>query len=82
MLDLLSRELDKIEVEHTAEELVLHAAVCFGMAPKLFKNEEKRNRLNQWYDKVFSSPILNQRYDKMLLQNLRKDILKKYCGIY
>ena len=82
MLNLLSRELDKIEVEHTAEELVLHAAVCFGMAPKLFKNEEKRNRLNQWYDKVFSSPILNQRYDKMLLQNLRKDILKKYCGIY
>jgi hypothetical protein len=36
MLSLLSRELDKIKVEHTAEDLMLHAAVCFGMVPKLF----------------------------------------------
>ncbi|UFH47407.1 glycosyltransferase [Flavobacterium galactosidilyticum] len=82
ILNLLSRELDKIEVEHTAEELMLHAGVCFGMAPKLFKNEEKINGLNQWYDKVFASEVLIQRYDEEWLLDFRKNILGKYCGIY
>ena len=81
ILNLLSRELDKIEVEHTAEELMLHAAVCFGMAPKLFKNQEKRNGLNQWYDKVFASKVLTQRYDKEWLLDFRNNIQRMYCGI-
>ena len=82
MLNLLSRELDKIEVEHTAEELVLHAAVCFGMANKLFNDPVKHKALRQWHNKVFGSPVLNQRYDKDRLLHFRKNILGKCCGIY
>ena len=82
MLDLLSRELDKIEVEHTAEELMLHAAVCFGMANKLFNDPVKHKALRQWHNKVFGSPVLNQRYDKDRLLHFRKNILGKCCGIY
>jgi len=82
MLNLLSRELDKIEVEHTAEELMLHAAVCFGMANKLFNDPVKHKALRQWHNKVFGSPVLNQRYDKDRLLHFRKNILGKCCGIY
>ena len=82
MLNLLSHELDKIEVEHTAEELMLHAAVCFGMANKLFNDPVKHKALRQWHNKVFGSPVLNQRYDKDRLLHFRKNILGKCCGIY
>ncbi len=81
MLNLLSRELDKIKVEHTAVELMLHAAVCFGIGAKLFKNEEKQKALCQWHDKVFASEVLTQRYDKEWLLNFRKNILRMYCGL-
>ena len=82
MLNLFSRELDKIDVEHTAEELMLHAAVCFGMANKLFNDPVKHKALRQWHNKVFGSPVLNQRYDKDRLLHFRKNILGKCCGIY
>lgn len=78
---LLSRELDKLQVEHSPEELMLHAAVCFGMVSILFKNKEEQIVLHQWHDKVFASPILNQRYDKDWLLNFRKNILRMYCGV-
>ena len=82
---LLSRELDKIQVEHTPEELMLHAAVCFGIAPVLFKNKEQQIAINQWLDRVFSSKVLTQRYDKKRLLDFRKNILKTssplICGL-
>lgn len=81
MFNLLSRELDKINVEHTAEELMLHLAICFNMAPRLFKNEEKRKALQQWLDKVFSSTVLSQRYDEKWLLEFKKNMMKTYCGI-
>lgn len=81
MFNLLSRELDKIGVKHSAEELMLHLAICFNMAPRLFKNEEKQKALLQWIDKVFSSAVLNQRYGKEWLLDFKKNILKSYCGI-
>lgn len=48
---------------------------------KLFKNEEKRNGLNQWCDKVFASEVLTQRYDKERSQDVRNNILRKHSGI-
>lgn len=79
VIALLSRELDKIGVVHSVEELMLHATICFGAAPMLLKNNEKREALRKWFDKVFASPILNQRYDKIQLHNFRKFISKSYC---
>lgn len=81
MFNLLSRELDKIGVDHSAQELMLHLAICFRMAPRLFKNEEKQRALLQWLDKVFSSTVLSQRYDEKWLLEFKKNMLKTYCGL-
>ena len=81
VIALLSRELDKIDVVHSVEELMLHATICFGTAPMLLRNKEKQKAMRKWFDKVFASPVLNQLYDKDWLLHFRKNILRKYCGI-
>jgi glycosyltransferase involved in cell wall biosynthesis len=78
---LLSRELDKIGVQHSAEELMLHVAVCFGLGKKLFYNDDKRSQLKAWHDKIFKSQILNKKFSPALLDNFRQNILNQYCGI-
>lgn len=81
VLALLSRELDKFEVEHSAEELMMHGSVCFGTGKLMFKDKNKLWELNKWYDKLFSSPVLERIYDKLWLENFRKDILRMYCNV-
>lgn len=81
MFNLLSRELDKVDVEHTAEELMLHLAICFGMAARLFKREDRQKELRKWLDKVFSSVVLAQRYDTRWLLEYKKNMLRAHCGI-
>lgn len=81
VIALLSRELDKVGIVHSVEELMLHAAVCFGAAPMLLKSKEKQKVLRKWLNKVFASSILNQRYDKLRLDNLKKFISQGYCGM-
>ncbi|TDE18686.1 glycosyltransferase family 2 protein [Dyadobacter psychrotolerans] len=81
VLRLLSRELDKLKVSHSAQELMLHGAVSFGAGPKLFIAKEKQKELKEWYDKVFSSSVLNERYDKSWLIDFRSKVQQLYCGI-
>ena len=80
VLSLLSRELDKIEISHSPEELMLHGAVCFGLGRKLVINLEKRKQIKQWYDRVFSSHILLKRYEKSWLGGFRAEIETSYFG--
>lgn len=55
VVKLLSRELDKYEIIHNVEELMIHAAICFGYRKRYFNNPEKLRRLNDWLDKVLSA---------------------------
>lgn len=81
VLSLLSRELDKIEVPHSADELMMHGAVSFGLGPNLFNNAEKRQHIRRWYDKVFSSHILQKRYKKAWLDAFRVEIERLYLHL-
>ena len=81
VLSLLSRELDKLNIPHSPEELMLHGAVSFGLGPKLFIATEKRKELLAWYDKVFSSSVLNERYEHNWILSFRGEIQRRYCGI-
>jgi glycosyltransferase involved in cell wall biosynthesis len=55
VIKLLSRQLNKYEIDHTVGELAMHAAICFGYKI-FFNNTEKIQRLNEWLDKVFAAP--------------------------
>lgn len=81
VISLLSRELDKIQVPHNIEELMLHAAVCFGNIESLIKNQLKYNALLAWHERIFLSPILKQRYSAAFLKDFKKEIQFRYCGI-
>ena len=81
VLVLLSRELDKIDISHSADELMLHGAVSFGLGLKLFNNAEKRQQIQSWYDKVFSSHILQKRYERAWLDAFRIEIEGLYLHL-
>ncbi|QIL38191.1 glycosyltransferase [Pedobacter sp. HDW13] len=81
VLGLLSRELDKLGVEHSADELKLHGAMCFGMGKHIFRNEETIEELHQWHDKLFQSATLRDKYSEEWLTIFRAEILKLYCGL-
>lgn len=81
VIELLSRELDKLRIDHDIEELMLHSAVCFGLAPKLIKDKTKELALLAWYEKIFSSSILNKRYSKEWLLNFKNYMLFAYSGV-
>lgn len=55
ILNLFSRELDKLQISYDEHELMLHLAVSFGMGQYLIKDDLKKQRLLNWYNKVFSS---------------------------
>jgi len=81
VLSLISRELDKINVPHNVRELMLHGSVSFGMATFKFRDESSVDELIKWYNKIFDSEILAQRYQREWLNAFKKEILKAYCGI-
>jgi len=56
VVKLLSRELEKYEIIHSVEELMIHAAICFGYRKRYFNNPEKLEKLNNWLDKVLTAP--------------------------
>lgn len=81
VMSLLSRELNKLQIHHSAEELMLHASVCFGLSPRLITNVEKKQALLKWYNKVFSSPALRKKYNSAWLLNFKNYMLANYTGI-
>lgn len=81
ILTLLSRELDKLGVEHTTDELMIHGSVCFGLGGFMFKDDKRLEELKAWYRKLFASRVLADRYKKEWLESFQIEILKSYCGI-
>lgn len=74
VLSLLSRELEKLEVIHSVEELKLHAAICFGLAGPFLLKANKKKDLDQWICKILDSPVLNRRYSTKRLHDFHKKI--------
>lgn len=81
VVSLLSRELDKLEIEHTPEELMLHAAISFGLGIKYFNNIEKIKKLNTWLDKIFSSPKIVNNFTDRHLKDFKGYISQKCCSL-
>jgi len=82
VLDLLSRELDKMGISHTVDELMIHAAISFGYRDKYFNSNERINNLHQWLDKIFTTKKLTENYSQHKLKKFKKYILTDYCGIH
>lgn len=77
VLQLLSRELDILEIPHSLDELMLQGAACFGKGRLLYKDPKHKKAIDEWYDKIFSSRRLRERHDEKWLVNFRKEVTKK-----
>jgi hypothetical protein len=77
VLQLLSRELDLLEIPHTIDELMLHGAACFGNGRLLYRDPKHKKAIDKWYDKIFSSKRLRERHSEKWLGNFRNDVTKK-----
>jgi hypothetical protein len=74
VLTLLSRELDKLDIIHSGEELKLHAAICFGLAGPFLLKANRKEELDQWICKILDSPVLNKKYGAKWLNVYHKKI--------
>lgn len=81
VLSLLSRELDKVGVQHTTAELMIHGFVCFGVGGFIFKDSKRLDELRNWYSKLFATKVLTDQYSSDWLLSFQREILKAYCGI-
>jgi hypothetical protein len=70
----LFRELEKLEIIHSVEELKLHAAICFGLTGPFLSEPNKKQELDQWICKILDSPVLNRRYGVKWLNDFHKKI--------
>jgi glycosyltransferase involved in cell wall biosynthesis len=80
VLNLLSRELDKMGISHSMEELMIHAAISFKYKSKYFNTDEKIKSLHHWLDRIFTSQKLINNYSQHQLKKFKKHILTDYCG--
>ena len=79
---LLSRELDRLGIDHSIEELALHSAISFGLGNFYFKSQENKLKLYKWLDKICDSSKLKAEFGNDSLTNLRKHVLENYCNVY
>ncbi|MET4083357.1 glycosyltransferase involved in cell wall biosynthesis [Pedobacter sp. UYP30] len=77
VVKLLSRELDKYEIEHCTEELMLHAAICFSYGKRFFNNDKRLSELNKWLDRVFAAPKVKALHNHFGLIKCRHQIIAK-----
>jgi glycosyltransferase involved in cell wall biosynthesis len=80
VINLLSRELEKLGIEHSTEELVIHGAISFGYGSKYFNNPEKILALKNWLNKIFTSPSIKKQSSECKIQDLKNYILNN-CGV-
>jgi len=78
---LISRELDKCNIEHSIDELAIHLAISFGYSKVYFNTPEKIDKLNNWLNKFFKSEALQLEHDAKNLEKFKKHILNDYCYI-
>lgn len=78
---LLSRELDKIHIFHSVDELAIHMAISFGYGKVYFNSEEKIEKLKGWLNKLFSADELKKQCGPRNLTKFKKHVLTNYCYI-
>lgn len=81
VLQLLSDQLDKLGVGHSAGELATHAAICFGYGKKIFAVPEKIKEAKLWIDKVLQAQQPGRNTSKSFIKELRGFILENYCEV-
>lgn len=81
VMNLLSRELNKLSIAHNPEELMLHLVIWSGFGPKYFTSDEKINALATWLDKIFSSAAITKSYDSKRLKRFKRYIIENKCGL-
>lgn len=82
ILDILSRELTALNIEHSHKELALHAAVCFGCGDRnYFKDSQRKENLLNWYSKIFNTDLIKESYSQEFLIQFKEYILLNYCKI-
>jgi|GEM_PF-910732 len=72
---LLARELDKLNIQYTAEELMLHSSIGFGLSSSILSNNEQRPQLQGWIERFFSSKGLRKRFKEEHINKFRKLIM-------
>lgn len=81
VLSLFSRELDKLAIDHSVEELMLHAAIAFGYGKKYFNSIARITQLNNWVDKIFEAPLVTQKATPKTIKEVKKSILYQCYGL-
>lgn len=77
---LLTRELNKLKIKHTAEELMMQMAINFGWK-KIFDNENRKVQLTKWLDKIFNSQLFKDKFDEETIKSFKTTLLTKYSGV-
>lgn len=75
VVKLLSRELDRYGINHSIEELMIHAAICFGYRKRFFHSTEKIQQLNKWLDKVLSAPAVKLIHNHIGILKFRHNLI-------
>ncbi|PWK65394.1 glycosyltransferase involved in cell wall biosynthesis [Mucilaginibacter oryzae] len=80
VLNLLSRELDKLNISYTPKELVMHGAISFSYGSNYFNTQEKGKLLSDWLNKVFSSPKFTETFSQGQLNKFKRGIIQNQYG--
>lgn len=78
-VQIFSKTLDHYSINHTKEELFIHSILAFRYAKKYFNTTERIDQLNNWLDKIRSSPNLLSLFDETMIEKkldaIRQDAL-------
>jgi glycosyltransferase involved in cell wall biosynthesis len=77
LISIYSKELTNFKIKHTAHQLMLHAAVSFGVTLQILKTKEQYTDLKDWHNKIFSSKLFIKRFENCNLDNFRLNILEQ-----
>ncbi|MBK0382513.1 glycosyltransferase family 2 protein [Pedobacter sp. SD-b] len=77
---LFARELDKLKINYSPEELMMQMAVNFGLGYKLFVQKNKLQQLKDWHNKIFESEVLKNRFDAKAITHFRNNVLPQIAG--
>lgn len=79
---LLSKELDKLGIEHTAADLAVHFAINMGYGRYYFNTREKLVDLENWIMKVLTTLQEKNNFSNKFTREMYNHILVQFCGIY
>lgn len=76
VVEMLSKELSKLEIKYTPQELMMHCTFGFGIARQFFNTKERIDDLNRWLDKFFNAPKIKAKYSRKTIIAFRKRLLE------